>query len=112
MAAELGAAAVKTFMPRLPATVDGNGVADPDGLRDLCQYAGIPVLLLGGPCIELTELIHLSTAAIDAGAAGVAIGRNIWAADSPSQVVDALVRAVRPDVDGVGQHRACEVRIR
>ncbi|HEU5472492.1 MAG TPA: hypothetical protein VFV67_17720 [Actinophytocola sp.] len=102
IATELGAAAIKTFMPRMATTVDGTGPADPDGLRDLCQYAGVPVLILGGQRIELAELIDLTTAAIDAGAAGVAVGRNIWGADSPGAVVDALVRAVHSTVTRTG----------
>jgi class I fructose-bisphosphate aldolase/fructose-bisphosphate aldolase/2-amino-3,7-dideoxy-D-threo-hept-6-ulosonate synthase len=101
MATELGAAAIKTFMPQQPDTVDG-GAADPDGLRDLCRYAGVPVLLLGGRRIELSELVELTTVAIEAGAAGVAIGRNVWGADSPGQVVGALVRAVRTESTRVG----------
>jgi DhnA family fructose-bisphosphate aldolase class Ia len=110
MATELGATAIKTFAPR--STVNGSSGVDLAGLRELCRYAGVPVLLVGGDPIEPVELVRLWDLAIQAGAAGMAVGRNVWGAAEPGQVVALLVHAAGAVVSRTGHpdewHRCAE----
>jgi len=71
IAAECGASAVKTFAPA-------------DGLGHLCGYAGVPVVVLGGDRIDAAELARRAGDAVAAGAAGVAVGRNVWGHPEPA----------------------------
>jgi 2-amino-4,5-dihydroxy-6-oxo-7-(phosphooxy)heptanoate synthase len=68
LAAELGADIVKTVYP-----------GSPEAMRRIARRAGIPVLMAGGPPCE--DLYTQVGRALDGGAAGVAIGRNIIQAD-------------------------------
>jgi DhnA family fructose-bisphosphate aldolase class Ia len=80
IAAEHGADFVKT-------TYSG----DPDSFRSVVQGATVPLLVLGGERIENDRAVfELTYGAIAAGAAGVAIGRNIWQSANPSGMVRAL----------------------
>jgi fructose-bisphosphate aldolase, class I len=80
IAAEHGADFVKT-------TYSG----DVESFRSVVQAATVPLLVLGGERINsdraVLELTHDATAA---GAAGMAIGRNIWQAPKPAGMVRAL----------------------
>lgn len=54
-----------------------------------------PVVVLGGPTAkDLTSLFDVVEDAISVGAAGVAIGRNVWNHKDPEAVVRALVNVV------------------
>ena len=53
-----------------------------------------PVIVLGGSKQPLDALLQSSRDALAAGAAGVAIGRNVWQAPEPATVVARLVEAV------------------
>jgi DhnA family fructose-bisphosphate aldolase class Ia len=90
IAAECGASAIKTFVPQADDTV-----ADLDGLRHLCAYAGVPVVVLGGERTGVAELSRRAGDAVRAGAAGVAVGRNVWGHPQPAVVVAELAAAVR-----------------
>ncbi|KON30263.1 autoinducer 2 aldolase [miscellaneous Crenarchaeota group-15 archaeon DG-45] len=78
IAAELGARFVKTYYC--------------DGFEEVIEGCPVPVLIAGGPRMD-TELDALTTAyeAVQAGAVGVVMGRNIWQNDHAV----AMVRAVR-----------------
>ncbi len=78
IAAELGARFVKTYYC--------------EGFEKVVEGCPVPVLIAGGPKMD-TELDALQTAydAIQAGAVGVVMGRNIWQSDHPV----AMIRAVR-----------------
>jgi len=80
IAAELGARAVKTYYC--------------DGFDKVVEGCPVPVLIAGGPRMD-TELDALQTAydAIQAGAVGVVMGRNIWQNDHAVEMIRA-VRAV------------------
>jgi fructose-bisphosphate aldolase / 2-amino-3,7-dideoxy-D-threo-hept-6-ulosonate synthase len=78
-AAELGAHVVKTTMPDPPeATAD-------------VAACGVPVVLAGGGLdSDDDRLLGLVRRALDAGAAGVAHGRNVWGRPDPGAAVKAL----------------------
>jgi DhnA family fructose-bisphosphate aldolase class Ia len=81
-AAELGAHVVKTSFPQ-PASA----IADGAGF-------GIPVVLAGGDPREPARSLADAAAALEAGAAGVAFGRNVWGATDPAAMVRDLCRIV------------------
>jgi thiamine-phosphate pyrophosphorylase len=66
----------------------GAAVLELDGLRAICEVVHIPVIAIGG----VTALN--AAAAIDAGAAGVAVIGAILDADDPCAAATALVAAV------------------
>jgi DhnA family fructose-bisphosphate aldolase class Ia len=81
---ELGADIIKTVCPGLPeefaAVVDG------------CPA---PVVALGGPKVESEDdVVALARGVTDAGAAGVAFGRNVWGAADPPKLIARLHDAV------------------
>ena len=81
-AAELGARVVKTSFPQ-PASA----IADAVG-------CGIPVVLAGGDPRDPERSLGDTAAAMAAGAAGVAFGRNAWGAPDPAAMVRELCRIV------------------
>jgi DhnA family fructose-bisphosphate aldolase class Ia len=81
---ELGADMIKT-----PAPPD---VAD---LAKVVENTEAPVFVLGGPKMESEDdAVAYATAAVEAGAAGIAFGRNAWTASDVTGMVQRLNRAV------------------
>lgn len=82
IAAELGADLVKTY-----------ATADPERMADVVAGSPIPVLCAGGPAGGPSVL---STAAslMDAGCAGLAVGRQIFTAPDPTEAVAQLAAIV------------------
>lgn len=84
---ELGAHAIKTTMP-LP----------PERIAEAVAACGIPVILAGGAPVSDREQFFASIAAAMAhGAAGVAVGRNVWGAPDPGAVVERLAGIVHAE---------------
>jgi class I fructose-bisphosphate aldolase len=80
IAVELGADLLKVPYP-----------SDPDALRALVEASPVPVLILGGPrAATERDLFAGVAAALDAGARGVAFGRNVFQGRSPAAIVRAL----------------------
>jgi DhnA family fructose-bisphosphate aldolase class Ia len=77
-AAELGARVVKTSFPQ-PASAIAEAVG-----------CGIPVVLAGGDPRDPARSLADTSAAMTAGAAGVAFGRNAWGAPDPAAIVRDL----------------------
>jgi putative autoinducer-2 (AI-2) aldolase len=84
MAVELGADIVKTYY-----------CDDFDKLVDVCH---VPVVIAGGKKIPEADALQLAHNAISDGAAGVDMGRNIFQAESPVDMIQAVRSVV---VDGV-----------
>jgi DhnA family fructose-bisphosphate aldolase class Ia len=85
LCAELGADIVKTNWP-----------GDADSFARLVQAAnGIPVVLAGGSRLEDLDLLTRMEAAMDAGAIGCSVGRNIFMHRSPEALTRALSRVIR-----------------
>lgn len=60
---------------------------DPDGFEELVEQTPVPVTILGGPVSGVRSMLSDVSAAIDAGARGVMIGRSIWQTEDPAQMV-------------------------
>jgi putative autoinducer-2 (AI-2) aldolase len=91
--AELGAQVVKTYY------------CDP-GFERVVAGCPVPIVMAGGKKLPELEALTMARRAIDAGAAGVDMGRNIFQSDDPA----AMLRAVRGVVhDGLSPADAYEV---
>ncbi len=88
-AAELGADVVKTAFPT---------GASSDDFRSIVDACFVPVVVLGGAAMgDDAALFDIVRKAIDAGAAGVAIGRNVWQHREPAKVARSLQALVHDD---------------
>lgn len=77
---ELGAHAIKTTMP-LPS----------ESIAEAVVACGIPVILAGGaPAADREQFFSTIATSVAHGAAGVAVGRNVWGAPDPGAVVERL----------------------
>lgn len=85
LCAELGADIVKTNWP-----------GDAEAFGKLVEAAnGIPVVLAGGSRLEDEELLMRMQAAVEGGAIGCSVGRNIFMHVSPEAITRALSRVIR-----------------
>jgi DhnA family fructose-bisphosphate aldolase class Ia len=85
MCAELGADLVKTNWP-----------GDGESFGRLVECAnGLPVVLAGGSRISDLELLERQEAAMEAGAVGCSVGRNIFMHENPEAITRALSRVIR-----------------
>jgi 3-hydroxy-5-phosphonooxypentane-2,4-dione thiolase len=83
VAAELGAHFVKTYY------------CEP-GFEEVVAGTPVPVVIAGGKKLPELEALTMAWKAVDQGAAGVDMGRNIFGADNPV----AMLQAVRSVVHG------------
>lgn len=61
------------------------------GFERVVETCYVPVVVLGGPGQgDPRPTLEMVRAAIDAGAAGATIGRNVWQAANPSGMAAAL----------------------
>ncbi|MBC8446120.1 MAG: fructose-bisphosphate aldolase [Chloroflexi bacterium] len=82
--ADLGADFIKTFY-----------VGPPDNYRVVTKSCYVPLVVLGGEKADDDRAVLESVAsALEAGAAGVAIGRNVWQHANPVGMTRALVALV------------------
>jgi fructose-bisphosphate aldolase, class I len=89
IAVELGADLLKVPYP-----------SDPDAFRSLVEASPVPVLILGGPRAETErELLEGVAATRDAGARGVAFGRNVFQQRDPAGVIRALRAVLHEEVE-------------
>jgi DhnA family fructose-bisphosphate aldolase class Ia len=87
MAVENGADIAKTYY-----------TGDQESFRHVVRTCYAPVLVLGGPRTDSDEDFFTAIrSAMDAGAAGVVIGRNVWQSASPMGMTKALVALVHHD---------------
>lgn len=77
LAAEQGAHIVKTYYC--------------EGFEEVVDSCPVPIIIAGGKKISEREAIDLTYNAIQSGAVGVDMGRNIWQSDNPVP----MIRAVR-----------------
>jgi DhnA family fructose-bisphosphate aldolase class Ia len=66
VAQELGCDIVKIANP-----------GDPEEMQSIASWCQVPIVVAGGDVVAPTELVEAVMAALDGGAAGVAIGRNV-----------------------------------
>jgi fructose-bisphosphate aldolase/2-amino-3,7-dideoxy-D-threo-hept-6-ulosonate synthase len=78
--AELGADIIKT-----------NYTGDQDSFSKVVEGCPVPVVIAGGPKIDSDKkLLEMVKGAIDAGAVGVSIGRNLFQHDNPTAITLAI----------------------
>lgn len=91
--AELGAHYVKTYYVE-------------DGFETVTSCCPVPIVIAGGKKLPELDALTMARNAIDRGASGVDMGRNIFQADDPA----AMIRAVRAVVhDGASPADAHEL---
>ncbi|HXH29157.1 MAG TPA: 3-hydroxy-5-phosphonooxypentane-2,4-dione thiolase, partial [Candidatus Polarisedimenticolia bacterium] len=81
MCAELGAQMVKTYYV-------------PEGFDTVTASCPVPVIMAGGKKLPELEALTMAWNAVDQGAAGVDMGRNIFQSDSPGAMIQAVRRVV------------------
>ena len=80
IAAELGAHVVKTYYC--------------EEFEQLVQSCPIPVIIAGGKKTPETEALELTANAVEGGAVGVDMGRNIFQSDAPAAMIQAVGKVV------------------
>jgi class I fructose-bisphosphate aldolase len=84
LALEIGADMVKVKYP-----------GSPDAMSHAVNLAGkMPVVMSGGSKITDEEFLRTVGASLDAGAKGLAVGRNIWQRDNPIEMLDMLEQLI------------------
>ena len=78
---ELGAHFVKTYY------VD-------DGFETITAACPVPIIMAGGKKLPELDALNMAYQAIDQGAAGVDMGRNIFQSDTPAAMIQAVCRVV------------------
>jgi DhnA family fructose-bisphosphate aldolase class Ia len=87
--AELGADVVKTYY-----------TGDPGTFQEVTASCPVPIVMSGGPKTKTSvEFLETLKGAMDGGAAGVAVGRNIWQHQSPNKMLEAVIRVVHQGED-------------
>ncbi len=87
--AELGADIVKTVY-----------TGDEESFRSLTRSTQVPVVIAGGPKMDTDrDVLQLVRDALDAGAAGVAFGRNVFQHRSPEAITRAIAEIIFDNVD-------------
>jgi DhnA family fructose-bisphosphate aldolase class Ia len=82
--AEMGADFIKTFY-----------TGSPDSFQTVLQNATVPVIVLGGErANNAREVLTQIHEAMQAGASGVAVGRNIWGHEYPAKMTAAIAAIV------------------
>ena len=84
IAAELGADIVKTFY-----------TGSKETFQEVIEGSPLPVMLSGGDKTDNPlDFLGVLKTCIDAGGRGVAVGRNVWQADNPVKMLQAVKRVV------------------
>ncbi|MEM0214369.1 MAG: 2-amino-3,7-dideoxy-D-threo-hept-6-ulosonate synthase [Archaeoglobaceae archaeon] len=87
--AELGADIIKT-----------NFTGDVESFKKVVEGCPVPVVIAGGPKMSSDEeILQMVRMAMDAGARGVAIGRNIFQAQNPTKMTRAISMIVHENVE-------------
>jgi 3-hydroxy-5-phosphonooxypentane-2,4-dione thiolase len=85
VAAELGAHVVKTYYC--------------ENFEEVVEGCPVPLIIAGGKKLQEAEALKLSHDAVQHGAIGVDMGRNIWQSDWPVAMVKAVRAIVHKKVD-------------
>ena len=92
VAAENGANIVKTYYC--------------DGFSNVVAACPVPVVIAGGTKLPELEALDLCYRAINDGAAGVDMGRNVFQSESPIAMIQAVHAVVH---EGLDPHKAFEM---
>jgi fructose-bisphosphate aldolase/2-amino-3,7-dideoxy-D-threo-hept-6-ulosonate synthase len=83
---ELGADVIKTAYS-----------GDPGSFERVVESTRLPVVIAGGSKGTDTETLSMVRGAIDAGAAGVSMGRSIFQHDDPEAITEAIAAVIHDD---------------
>jgi len=84
LGAELGADIIKT-----------NYTGEIDSFRDIVRGCPVPVVIAGGPkAKETSDVFEMIVGSLIAGGAGVSIGRNVFQAENPTAMAQAISHLV------------------
>jgi putative autoinducer-2 (AI-2) aldolase len=86
MSAELGAHFVKTYYVE-------------DGFETITAACPVPIVIAGGKKIPENEALVLAYKAIQEGAAGVDMGRNVFQSEHPAAILAAIVAVVHHNLN-------------
>lgn len=93
LAAELGADVVKVPYP---------SDARPGDFQSIVDQCFVPVIVLGGAAMnDDAGLLKMVEDAMTAGAAGIAVGRNVWQHRSPAAIARSLYAVVHDDASAL-----------
>jgi len=88
VAAELGADIIKGYY-----------TGDEKTFREVIKYCPAPYVVLSGPASNDSEVfLSFVRKALDCGARGVSVGRNIWTHKNPAAFTRAICRLVHEDI--------------
>ena len=85
MAAELGAHFVKTYYV-------------PEGFETVTASCPVPIVMAGGKKLPELEALTMAHRAVQEGAAGVDMGRNIFQSDAPAAMLQAVRKVVHENM--------------
>jgi putative autoinducer-2 (AI-2) aldolase len=85
MCAELGAQVVKTYYI-------------PEGFEKVTAGCPVPIVMAGGKKLPELEALEMAYRAVQEGAAGVDMGRNIFQSESPAAMIQAVGKVVHEDM--------------
>jgi fructose-bisphosphate aldolase/2-amino-3,7-dideoxy-D-threo-hept-6-ulosonate synthase len=84
LGAELGADIVKTYY-----------TGSSETFAEVTESCPVPVVMSGGPKTETAaEFLAMVKGAMDGGAVGLAVGRNVWQCSSPADMLEAIKKIV------------------
>src|SRR3954447_1111315 len=86
MCAELGAQFVKTYYTA-------------EGFEQVTAGCPVPVVMAGGKKLPEREALEMAYRAVQEGAAGVDMGRNIFQSEHPSAMLESVAKVVHEDLD-------------
>ncbi|MHA1338623.1 MAG: 2-amino-3,7-dideoxy-D-threo-hept-6-ulosonate synthase [Promethearchaeota archaeon] len=72
---------------------------DPDSFKEVVRGCPAPVIIAGGDKKSTDEILKTTRNAMDAGARGVAYGRNIFQSKNPTLLTKAIALIVHEDYD-------------
>eukprot|EP00003_Mantamonas_plastica_P031834 TRINITY_DN8425_c0_g2_i1.p1 TRINITY_DN8425_c0_g2~~TRINITY_DN8425_c0_g2_i1.p1 ORF type:complete len:160 (-),score=13.88 TRINITY_DN8425_c0_g2_i1:35-514(-) len=101
IAAEIGAQYVKSYFVE-------------DGFERVCAGCPVPIVIAGGKKIPEKEALEVAYKAVDQGAAGVDMGRNIFRAADPVamiQAVSAVVHELLPPAQAFEMYKDLSQRV-
>lgn len=84
--AELGAALVKTYYIE-------------EGFETVTSTCPVPIIIAGGKKVEEKEALRIAYRAIQEGAAGVDMGRNVFQSEHPKAILTAIRAVVHGGLD-------------
>ncbi|MBC7078376.1 MAG: 3-hydroxy-5-phosphonooxypentane-2,4-dione thiolase LsrF, partial [Synergistales bacterium] len=62
-----------------------------EGFDSVVETCGVPVIIAGGPKLDTEiDVLKMARSAIDQGARGIDMGRNVWQSSSPVSMIRAL----------------------